>query len=119
MRALCLAWLLASAWLALGCAPEPPCRELYRPCTSDAQCPEEARCGTERWEFGSGDLCQRPCEDLRDCPRAGGHDGLCLDLQRDGTFFCYRGCLTTDECPIGWVCQPYTSSESQGGVCLP
>jgi hypothetical protein len=113
--------LICTSWMAtvVGCAAEPPCRESYRSCTSDDECPANARCELLQWEYGSGRICREPCADLRDCDRAGGRDGLCLDVARDGTFFCYRGCAGSGECPIGWVCQPYTSSESRGGVCLP
>ncbi len=103
-----------------GCAPPPePCHEDYVSCGMGEPCASGATCESLDWSFGSGSTCSRPCEDQLDCPIQDGREGRCLSIGRDGRFACYRTCVSTNECPRDWVCQPIRSSVGMSAVCLP
>ena len=121
MAACIVALLSAVAWSSCtsrGDAPG-PCGEDYGACGAFAECGGGATCELFVWPFGRGSICLRGCADELDCPRSGGREGRCIDVNRHGDFFCHVDCIATSECPGGWVCQPISSGGVVSGICLP
>lgn len=104
--------MLLAVVMLEGCQSR-PCLPYYGSCESPSDCAGAAACERLDWEFGSGQICWRSCNDQLDCPREDGIEAGCLDVNRDGRFACYPTCGRG--CPAGWVCQP----TSRGSFCLP
>lgn len=107
--------LFAAALLACSQRddPSPTCDVLeYASCTDE--CSGDARCMQVAWRDGVGRLCTRECESGFDCISTAA-PGRCLDVNRSGTFLCYKSC-DPGPCPDGQVCQPLHDGTA---VCLP